>query len=82
MPDDDRPDLSRDAVNRRLRSFVAEHRAKPAGGPFAESDALLCAWAEDVLAYQEKAAIERAELERRLAEAEAEGWRRRGERLQ
>ena len=66
MPDDDRPDLSRDAVSRRLRSFVAEHRAKPAGGPFAESDAILCAWAEDVLAYQEKAAIERAELERRM----------------
>lgn len=69
MPDDDRPDLSPDAVNQRLSAFVSEHRAALAkGDPRArrECDMLLAAWAEETLAYQEKAAIERAELERRM----------------
>lgn len=75
--DEGGPDTSMNAVNQRLRQFVAEVRARPEGEQrrFAESDKLLAAWAEDALAYQEKAARDRAELERRtLAQ--------RGERLQ
>ena len=59
--DEDRPDLSPDAVNQRLSAFVSEHRAALAkGDPRArrECDMLLAAWAEETLAYQEKAAIE------------------------
>jgi hypothetical protein len=57
------PDVSPEAVNARLRAFVAEVRAKPAAER-RESDLLLVAFAQDALDHQERA-------DRQLAEAEA-----------
>lgn len=71
-------DLSMTAVNERLRSFVGEVRAAEARGEhgsFAASDKLLAKMCENALAYQEKAALDRAEVERRMLA-------QRGERLQ
>src|SRR5689334_7921886 len=69
---DDRADLSPRAVNARLRAFIISHREAEARGehrPFAESDALLAAMAEEALAKQAEAQVAEAELElRTLAE--------------
>ena len=62
-------DLSMIAVNQRLRRFIEEHRAAQARGergPFTQSNALLCGMAEQALEAQARAALERAELERRM----------------
>lgn len=83
--DEGRPDLSPAAVNQRLRRFVIEHReAQAKGDPRAlrESDRLLAAWAEEVLAKQEEAALAQAEAQRLKAKVEANGWRMRGGRMQ
>ncbi len=82
---DEGPDLSMNAVNTRLRQFIAEHRAALARGehgPFARSDVLLAAMCEQALEVQARAALDRAEAQRRLAEVEADGWRRHGGRMQ
>jgi hypothetical protein len=85
-------DVSIEAVNARLRAFVAEVRARPEGDapPFRESDALLCAMAEDALAHVAKAEADLARCkanEERLDEAKriddaAREWRESGGRLQ
>lgn len=59
-------EIDRLARNQRLAAFVAEHRqAQARGDPLRESDALLCAWIESGLKYQNETALSRAELERR-----------------
>lgn len=76
------PDLSMSAVNARLRAFIAEHRAAEANGerrPFRESDALLCAMAEDALEAQARADLAKAEAQ---AKAERTEYEQRGGRLQ
>jgi hypothetical protein len=73
---DGRPDLSPAAVNSRLASFIAEHKAALAkGDPRAlrESDRLLCSWAEEALEAQARSERALAEIERR--ELEARGGR-------
>jgi hypothetical protein len=87
------PDVSPEAVNARLRAFVAEFRAKQARGErgrFFESDALLCAYAQQALDHvaeaeaklaQCKAEDERLEEAQRLDER-ADAWRDRGGGLQ
>lgn len=67
--DEGGPDLSMTGVNERLSAFVAEHKAALARGehgPFAQSNALLAAMAEEALEAQARAALDRAELERRM----------------
>jgi len=76
--DEGGPDVSQSAVNARLASFVAEHKAAQARGDpraFRDSDVLLCALAEDALATQ-------AEAQRKLAEVERVEFAMRGGRLQ
>jgi hypothetical protein len=77
-----RPDLSMSAVNERLRQFIISHREAEARGehrPFAESDALLAAMAEEALAKQAEGERLKAEAEARLERLELD---RRGGRLQ
>ncbi len=79
---DGRPDLSPAAVNSRLASFIAEHKAALAkGDPRAlrESDRLLCSWAEEALAQQAEAEEALAQAEAKLERLELE---QRGGRLQ
>ncbi len=65
-------DVSMAGVNARLRAFIGEVRGAEARGerrPFAESDVLLAAMAEDALRRQEEAERRLAELERRELES-------------
>jgi hypothetical protein len=83
------PDVSPEAVNARLRAFVAEVRAKPAAER-RESDLLLVAYAQDALDHQERADRQLTEAEakqKRLEEAyaldrNARAWRKSGDGLQ
>ena len=79
MSDDDLPDLSPAAVNRRLAAFVAEVRATPAAE---RRDKYLCAWAVDALAAQASADLAKAEADARLATLERDHWRKSGRNLQ
>ena len=87
----DLPDVSPEAVNARLRAFVAEFRAKQARGERVfESDALLCAYAQQALDHVAEAAAKLAQCianEERLEEARrlderADAWRDKGGGLQ
>jgi hypothetical protein len=79
------PDVSPEAVNARLRAFVAEFRERQARGErgrFYESDALLCAYAEDALRHVAEADAKLRAAELAEANLERAILERRGGRVQ